>query len=66
MTDPVTQVDNTPPPPPGAPGPEARQWALFVHLSALLGFIIPFGNLVGPLIMVLHGLPGKTETRTPI
>ena len=51
MTDPVTQVDNTPPPPPGAPGPEARQWALFVHLSALLGFIIPFGNLVGPLII---------------
>src|SRR5690606_32342629 len=40
-----------PPPPSGAPSNEERQWALFTHLSALAGFIIPFGNLLGPLVM---------------
>ena len=43
----------TPAPPPVAGGPSAdeRQWALFAHLSALAGFIIPFGNLLGPLVI---------------
>ena len=48
-----------PPPPlppapessPGTPSAEARQWALFAHLSALAGLIIPFGNIIGPLII---------------
>ena len=26
---------------------DERQWAMFAHLSALVGFIIPFGNLLG-------------------
>lgn len=30
---------------------EERQWAMFAHLAALVGFIIPFGNLIGPLIV---------------
>ncbi|MBV8281477.1 MAG: DUF4870 domain-containing protein [Candidatus Eremiobacteraeota bacterium] len=30
---------------------EARQWAMFAHLSALAGVIIPFGNIIGPLII---------------
>ncbi len=36
-----------------APGPEkeARNWAMICHLSALSGFIIPFGNIIGPLII---------------
>ena len=56
--------ENIPPVPPAQPVPppiepavsgdlpsnEARQWALFTHLSALAGFIVPFGNLLGPLI----------------
>lgn len=33
------------------PSPEARQWAMFAHLSALIGFIIPFGSLIGPLVI---------------
>jgi hypothetical protein len=33
------------------PSDEERQWALFAHLAALAGFIIPFGNLIGPLII---------------
>ena len=51
-------------PPPAAPPPEAppaaaagdisqdqRQFAMFTHLSALVGIIIPFGNIIGPLVM---------------
>lgn len=34
----------------GLPSNEARQWGMFTHLSALAGFIVPFGNLLGPLI----------------
>lgn len=40
-----------PPPAPSAPSAEEKQWALFAHLSALVGFIVPFGNVLGPLII---------------
>jgi uncharacterized Tic20 family protein len=33
------------------PNQEVRQWAMLCHLSALLGIWIPFGNLIGPLIL---------------
>ena len=33
------------------PAQSARQWAMFCHLSAFLGMIFPFGNLLGPLIL---------------
>ena len=33
------------------PSAEERQWAMFAHLSALIGFIIPFGNFIAPLII---------------
>ncbi len=36
---------------PPMPGPEARQWAMLCHFSAFLGLLIPFGNLLGPLIV---------------
>ncbi|GIX35635.1 MAG: hypothetical protein KatS3mg126_1414 [Lysobacteraceae bacterium] len=39
------------PDPAGTPGADERQWALFAHLSALAGFLIPFGNILGPLIV---------------
>ena len=42
-----------PPPPAGAPSAEERQWGLFGHLSSLSGLIVPFGNLIGPLILWL-------------
>ena len=42
----------TPPPAPtGTPGAEEKQWALFAHLSALIGYIIPFGSIIGPLVI---------------
>lgn len=42
---------DAPPPPQGGVPPEARQWGLFAHLSALIGLIIPFGNVLGPLVV---------------
>ena len=30
---------------------DEKMWAMFCHLSALVGFIIPFGNIIGPLII---------------
>lgn len=33
------------------PNRNVRQWAMICHISAFLGFIIPFGNLLGPLIV---------------
>jgi len=32
---------------------QARTWEMLCHLSALAGFFIPFGNLLGPLIVWL-------------
>ncbi|MED1918227.1 DUF4870 domain-containing protein [Bacillus thuringiensis] len=34
-------------------GKEERMWAMIVHLSAFLCFIVPFGNVLGPLIVWL-------------
>lgn len=30
---------------------DERMWAMLCHLSALAGFIIPFGNIVGPVVI---------------
>lgn len=35
----------------GALSSEQRQWGMFAHLAALAGFVIPFGNLIGPLVI---------------
>jgi uncharacterized Tic20 family protein len=35
----------------GLPSGEERQFALFVHLSSLIGFFIPFANIIAPLIL---------------
>ena len=29
---------------------DEQNWAMICHLSALAGFVIPFGNVVGPLV----------------
>ncbi|TVP89191.1 MAG: DUF4870 domain-containing protein [Pseudomonadaceae bacterium] len=39
------------PVPPTGPDAEARKWALIAHLSGLIGFLIPFGSLIGPLLV---------------
>lgn len=30
---------------------DERMWGMLCHLSALSGFVIPFGNIIGPLIV---------------
>ena len=30
---------------------QTRQWAMFLHLSQLAGFIVPFGGLVAPILI---------------
>lgn len=32
---------------------EERTWGMASHLSSLAGFVIPFGNVVGPLVVWL-------------
>ena len=41
----------TPIAPPPNPESQARTWNMFCHLSALAGFVIPFGNILGPLLV---------------
>jgi len=30
---------------------DERMWAMFCHLSALAGYVFPFGNIIAPLII---------------
>ena len=30
---------------------EARQWAMFLHLSMLAGFLVPLGGLIVPIVI---------------
>jgi uncharacterized Tic20 family protein len=32
---------------------EEKTWGMLAHLSSLAGFIIPFGNVIGPLVVWL-------------
>ena len=48
---PPNNVTAAPPPPAGVPSAEEKQWAMFAHLSALAGCIIPFGSIIGPLVI---------------
>ena len=52
----MDNVTMTPPPAPATPPPTNRDenmWAMFCHLSALAGFVIPLGNILGPLVIWL-------------
>jgi uncharacterized Tic20 family protein len=49
MTD---QFNPVPPQYPQQPNAnQARTWHMWCHLSALAGFVVPFGNIIGPLII---------------
>ena len=37
----------------GAPTQDERTWGMLAHLAAFAGFIVPFGNVFGPLIVWL-------------
>ena len=47
----VPPSDVITPPAAGTPSNEEKQWALFAHLSALIGYVVPFGSIIGPLII---------------
>lgn len=47
----MSDAFSPPPSPGGEVSAEQRQWGLFAHLSALVGLIIPLGNILGPLII---------------
>ena len=32
---------------------EERTWAMLCHLAALAGYVVPFGNIIGPLVVWL-------------
>lgn len=32
---------------------DEQNWAMICHLAALAGFVIPFGNIIGPLVVWL-------------
>lgn len=58
----MPQNEHPPAPAPApAPGPvsgmsagmNANTWAMGCHLAALLGFVFPFGNFLGPLVIWL-------------
>lgn len=38
---------------PPASAPPSRTWEVLCHVSALAGYIIPFGNIIGPLVVWL-------------
>ncbi len=48
--DPIAPIPPTPPVQPPADG-QARMWNMLCHLSALSGYFIPFGNILGPLLI---------------
>ncbi len=57
----MEEAQTTPPTPPQQPQATATQpvdektWALFAHLSGLSGLLIPFGMIIGPLVVWLMG-----------
>lgn len=52
----MSEIDTTPPENSndnarGESDKDTRMWGMFAHLAALAGFVIPFGNLIGPFIV---------------
>ncbi len=47
----INDATAPPPVPSGVPSADDRQWGMFAHLSALSGVVIPFGNIIGPLVI---------------
>jgi uncharacterized Tic20 family protein len=46
-------TDNVPTPQANELSKDEKNWGMFCHLSSFIGFIIPFGNIIGPLVLWL-------------
>ena len=33
--------------------PQEKQWGMFTHLAAFATFVVPFGSIIGPLVIYL-------------
>jgi uncharacterized Tic20 family protein len=45
---------------PGAPPtPDERTWGMIAHLSAFVGLLVPFGNIIAPLVIWLARRDGS-------
>jgi hypothetical protein len=60
MSEPVNDYTAAPTPPDGTPSADDRQWGMIAHLSVLAGLILPFGNLLGPLVVWLTKKDGSS------
>jgi uncharacterized Tic20 family protein len=60
LADPVTG-------PTELPTPDERTWGMIAHLAALAGFVVPLGNILGPLVVWLlkreHSVFVATEAK---
>lgn len=50
---PPEQPSQSPPPGPPPGGSNVHTWAVVCHVAAFAGFVVPFGNIIGPLIVWL-------------
>ena len=41
----------SPPPAPTSSEKDVRMWNMWCHMSALAGLVVPFGNILGPLLV---------------
>lgn len=49
----MNEIPSAPAPAPVSTATPSRTWEVLCHVSSLAGFIIPFGNIIGPLIIWL-------------
>ena len=50
-------MTDTPPSPPPATTSDDRTWSVVLHISAFAAMVIPFGNVIGPLVCWLIKKP---------
>jgi hypothetical protein len=53
MSESMNQGSVPPPAPQTGGSSDEKTWAALCHASALSGFLIPFGNIIGPLVIWL-------------
>lgn len=56
----MQEMTNAPGTPQAADPKEEHKWAMLCHAAAFAGFVIPFGNVLGPLLVWLlkrEGMP---------